>query len=135
MSVFDHFGVDSVGEVLDPAPQLALGDALRAHQPAEVLYSALYDTRFGIARKDLVEWSRDLAEPDDLSRRLVRLGQAGPRVQGDRVGLAEQPDGIGHGALVQGDGVGRPPASKVIGGALMPAPTLIFHSGSRLVSS
>ncbi|MBS1885201.1 MAG: hypothetical protein JSS97_19805 [Actinobacteria bacterium] len=62
MSVFAHFGIESVGEVLDPAPQLALGDALRAHGPAEVLYSALYDTRFGIARKDLVEWSRELTE-------------------------------------------------------------------------
>ncbi len=64
MSVFAAFGIDSVGEVLDPAPQLALGDAIRAHEPAEVLYSALYDTRFGIARKDLVEWSRELAEPE-----------------------------------------------------------------------
>src|SRR6185437_10748175 len=35
-----------------------------AHQPAEVLFSALYDTRFGIARKDLVEWARELAEPE-----------------------------------------------------------------------
>lgn len=63
MSVLADFGIDSVGEVLDPAPQLALGDALRAHEPVEVLFSALYDTRFGIARKDLVEWARDLAEP------------------------------------------------------------------------
>jgi hypothetical protein len=63
MSVLADFGIDSVGEVLDPAPQLALGDALRAHEPAEVLFSALYDTRFGIARKDLVEWARELAEP------------------------------------------------------------------------
>jgi hypothetical protein len=64
MSIFAAFGIDSVGEVLDPAPQLALGDAIRAHEPAEVLYSALYDTRFGLARKDLVEWSRELAEPE-----------------------------------------------------------------------
>jgi hypothetical protein len=64
MSVFAEFGIDSVGEVLDPAPQLALGDAIRAHEPAEILFSALYDTRFGIARKDLVEWARELAEPE-----------------------------------------------------------------------
>jgi hypothetical protein len=64
MSVFAQFGVDSVGEVLDPAPQLALDDALRAHHPAEVLFSALYDTRYGIARKDLVEVARELAEPE-----------------------------------------------------------------------
>jgi len=63
MSLFADFGIDSVGEVLDPAPQLALDDAIRANRPAEVLYSALYDTRFGIARKDLVEVSREIAEP------------------------------------------------------------------------
>jgi hypothetical protein len=64
MSLFAAFGIDSVGEVLDPAPQLALDDAIRANRPAEVLYSALYDTRFGIARKDLVEFSREIAEPE-----------------------------------------------------------------------
>jgi len=63
MSVFAEFGIESVGEVLDPAPQLALGDALRAHQPSEVLFSALYGTRYGIARKDLVEVARELTEP------------------------------------------------------------------------
>lgn len=64
MSIFAQFGVDSVGEVLDPAPQLALGDALRAHEPAEVLFSALYETRFGVIRKDLVEWVRERTEPE-----------------------------------------------------------------------
>jgi hypothetical protein len=63
MSLFAAFGIDSVGEVLDPAPQLALDDAIRAARPSEVLYSALYDTRYGIARKDLVEVSREIAEP------------------------------------------------------------------------
>jgi hypothetical protein len=63
MSVFAAFGIDSVGEVLDPAPQLALDDAIRAGQPAEVLFSALYDTRIGIARKDLAEIAREIAEP------------------------------------------------------------------------
>jgi hypothetical protein len=63
MSIFAEFGIDSVGEVLDPAPQLALGDALRAHEPSEVLFSALYDTRYGIARKDLVEVVREMTEP------------------------------------------------------------------------
>jgi hypothetical protein len=62
MSVLGQFGIDSVGEVLDQSSRLALGDALRAHQPAEVIYSALYGTLFGIARKDLVEWSAELAE-------------------------------------------------------------------------
>lgn len=62
MSVLGQFGIDSVGEVLDRSSRLALGDALRAHEPGEVLYSALYNTLFGIARKDLVEWSRELTE-------------------------------------------------------------------------
>ncbi len=64
MSIFANFGIDSVGEVLDPAPQLALGDAVRVHQPVEVLFSALYDTRFGVFRKDLVEIAREIAEPE-----------------------------------------------------------------------
>jgi hypothetical protein len=64
MSIFANFGIDSVGEVLDPAPQLALGDAIRVHQPVEVLFSALYDTRFGIFRKDLVEIAREIAVPE-----------------------------------------------------------------------
>ena len=81
MSLFAEFGIDSVGEVLDPAPQLALGDAIRLHEPAEVLYSALYDTRFGIARKDLVEWSRELAEPD------VKFTHIPVRVEEDAIRL------------------------------------------------
>lgn len=81
MSVFAQFGIDSVGEVLDPAPQLALGDAIRAHEPAEVLFSALYDTRFGVARKDLVEWSRELAEPE------VRFTHIPVRVEEDAIRL------------------------------------------------
>jgi hypothetical protein len=64
MSVLAEFGIDSVGEVMDPEPSLALDDAVRAHEPAEVLLSCLYDTRFGFTRKDLVEWARDLVEPE-----------------------------------------------------------------------
>jgi len=64
MSVLSHFGIDSVGEVLDPAPQLAIDDAIRVHQPVEVLFSALYDTRFGVLRRDLVEVAREIAEPE-----------------------------------------------------------------------
>lgn len=81
MSIFGQFGIDSVGEVLDPAPQLALGDAIRLHQPAEVLFSALYNTRFGLARKDLVEWSRDLAEPE------VKFTHVPVRVEEDAIRL------------------------------------------------
>ena len=64
MSVLREFGIDSVGEVMDPEPSLALDDAVRAHEPGEVLLSCLYDTRFGLTRRDLVEWARDLIEPE-----------------------------------------------------------------------
>lgn len=64
MAILDEFGIDSVGEVMDPEPWLALDDAVRAHQPGEVLLSCLYDTRFGLTRKDLVEWTRDRVEPE-----------------------------------------------------------------------
>jgi hypothetical protein len=64
MSVLSEFGIESVGEVMDPDPALALDDAVRAHEPGEVLISCLYDTRFGITRKDLVEWAKARFEPD-----------------------------------------------------------------------
>jgi hypothetical protein len=64
MSVLREFGIDSVGEVMDPEPSLALDDAVRAHEPGEALLSCLYDTRFGLTRKDLVEWARERLEPE-----------------------------------------------------------------------
>jgi hypothetical protein len=64
MAVLAEFGIDSIGEVLDPEPWLALDDAVRAHEPGEVLLSCLYDTRFGFTRKDLVEWARARVEPE-----------------------------------------------------------------------
>jgi hypothetical protein len=64
MSVLREFGIESVGEVMDPEPSLALDDAVRAHEPGEVLLSCLSDSRFGLTRKDLVEWARDLVEPE-----------------------------------------------------------------------
>jgi len=64
MSVLAEFGIDSIGEVMDPDPSLALDDAVRAHEPGEVLLSCLYDTRFGLTRKDLVEWAKARFEPD-----------------------------------------------------------------------
>ena len=64
LAVLDEFGIEAVGEVLDPAPELALGDAIRAHQPSEVLISCLYETRFGLTRRDLVEWARSEFEPE-----------------------------------------------------------------------
>jgi hypothetical protein len=64
MSVLSEFGIASVGEVLDPDSSLALDDAVRAHDPGEVLLSCLAETRFGFTRKDLVEWARDRFEPE-----------------------------------------------------------------------
>jgi hypothetical protein len=64
MAVLAEFGIDSVGEVMDPDPALALDDAVRAHEPGEVLLSCLADTRFGLTRKDLVEWAKARFEPD-----------------------------------------------------------------------
>ena len=37
MSVLSEYGIESVGEVMDPEPSLALDDAVRAHEPGEVL--------------------------------------------------------------------------------------------------
>lgn len=64
MAVLAEFGIDSVGEVMDPQSSLALDDAVRAHQPGEVLLSCLADSRFGLTRKDLVEWARQKVEPE-----------------------------------------------------------------------
>ncbi len=64
MAVLSEFGIGSVGEVMDPDPALALDDAVRAHEPGEVLLSCLHGTRFGITRKDLVEWARARFEPE-----------------------------------------------------------------------
>jgi hypothetical protein len=64
MAVLAEFGIDSVGEVMDPEPSLAASDAVRAHEPGEMLLSCLYDTRFGLTRKDLVEWVRARIEPE-----------------------------------------------------------------------
>jgi hypothetical protein len=62
LSVLAEFGIDAVGEVLDRDPALALDDVVRAHDPGEVLLSSLYDTRFGLTRRNLVEWAKDTME-------------------------------------------------------------------------
>ncbi len=64
MSILSEYGIESIGEVMDRDPALALDDAVRAHEPGEVLLSCLQETRFGIARKDLVEWARGRFEPE-----------------------------------------------------------------------
>jgi hypothetical protein len=64
MAVLSEFGIGSVGEAMDPDPALALDDAIRAHEPGEVLLSCMSETRFGFTRKDLVEWARERFEPE-----------------------------------------------------------------------
>jgi hypothetical protein len=64
MAILAEYGIESVGEVMDRDPFLAFDDAVRAHEPGEVLLSALPGTRYGITRKDLIEWSRARCEPE-----------------------------------------------------------------------
>jgi hypothetical protein len=61
-AVLADFGIEAVGAVMDPDPSLALDDAVRAFDPSEVLISALAETRFGLMRKDLIEWANDRFE-------------------------------------------------------------------------
>jgi len=57
--VLHDFGIESSAVVLDPDPLLAIDDAVRAFDPAEVLISCLPDSRYGWMRKDLIAWARD----------------------------------------------------------------------------
>src|ERR671910_3813293 len=57
-AVLSEFGVEAVGVVMDPDPPLALDDAVRAFSPDEILISCLAETRFGLLRRDLVEWAK-----------------------------------------------------------------------------
>jgi hypothetical protein len=57
-AVLSEFGVEAVGVVMAPDPPLALDDAVRAFSPDEILISCLADTRFGLLRRDLVEWAK-----------------------------------------------------------------------------
>jgi hypothetical protein len=61
-AVLSEFGVEAVGVVMDPDPPLALDDAVRAFSPDEILISCLAGTRFGLLRRDLVEWARSRYE-------------------------------------------------------------------------
>jgi len=61
--VLSEFGIEAEGAVMDPDPPLALDDAVRATQPDHILLSCLYETRFGLTRKDLVEWAKAEFEP------------------------------------------------------------------------
>jgi hypothetical protein len=57
-AVLREFGIEAEGAVMDPHPALALDDAVRATKPDYILLSSLYETRFGLTRKDLVEWAK-----------------------------------------------------------------------------
>jgi hypothetical protein len=57
-SVLAEFGIEAEGAVMDRDSSLALDDAVRATKPDYVLLSALYETRFGLSRKDLIEWAK-----------------------------------------------------------------------------
>lgn len=61
-SVLAEFGIEASGAVMDPEPWLALDDAVRAADPSEVLISCLYESRFGLMRRDLVEWAKQRFE-------------------------------------------------------------------------
>ncbi|MDX6615988.1 MAG: hypothetical protein QOD60_1079 [Solirubrobacterales bacterium] len=58
-AVLLEFGIESESAVMDPDPFLAIGDAVRATSPDIVLLSALYESRYGLRRRDLVEWAKD----------------------------------------------------------------------------
>jgi hypothetical protein len=58
LSVLAEFGIEAEGAVMDRDSMLAIDDAVRATKPDYVLLSALYETRYGLSRKDLVEWSK-----------------------------------------------------------------------------
>jgi hypothetical protein len=62
LQVLAEFGIEAEGAVMDRDPALALDDAVRATKPDYVLLSALYETRFGFTRKDLVEWAKSSFE-------------------------------------------------------------------------
>jgi hypothetical protein len=79
MAVLSEFGIESIGEVLDPESSLAVDDAVRAHRPGEVLFSSLSDTRFGFMRRDLVEWVRAQLEPE------VKLTHIPVRIEDDAI--------------------------------------------------
>lgn len=79
MSILSEYGIESVGEVMDRDSALALDDAVRAHEPGEVLLSCRHETRFGFTRKDLVAWAKDRFEPN------VAVTHIPVRVQDDSI--------------------------------------------------
>ena len=64
LAILSDFGIEATGDVMDRDPALAMDDGVRAFQPSEVLLSCLNETRFGLTRKDLVEWAKGRYEPE-----------------------------------------------------------------------
>jgi hypothetical protein len=60
--VLAEFGIEATGAAFDPDPLLAIDDAIRGFAPREVLLSSLYETRYGILRRDFVEWAKETFE-------------------------------------------------------------------------
>jgi hypothetical protein len=74
-AVLSEFGIESVGAVMDPDPPLALDDAVRATQPDEILLSCLLETRFGLLRRDLIEWATSRYEDAEVIHIPVRVDE------------------------------------------------------------
>ena len=72
-SVLAEFGIEAEGAVMDTDPLLALDDAIRAYEPAEVLLSCLTESRYGLLRRDLVEWARGHFEETPITHVPVRI--------------------------------------------------------------
>ncbi len=72
-AVFAEFGIAAEGAVMDPDPLLALDDAVRAYEPSEVLLSSLTESRYGLMRRDLVEWARGHLEDTQITHIPVRI--------------------------------------------------------------
>ena len=72
-AVFAEFGIAAEGAVMDPDPLLALDDAVRAYEPSEVLLSCLTESRYGLMRRDLVEWARGHLEDTQITHIPVRI--------------------------------------------------------------
>jgi hypothetical protein len=67
-AVMSEFGIASEGAVMDPDVFLALDDAVRATHPDYILLSSLYESRFGLMRKDLSSGPRHATAGSSTSR-------------------------------------------------------------------
>lgn len=72
-AVFAGFGIESEGAVMDSDPTLAIGDAIRAYEPDEVLLSCLKESRYGLMRRDLLEWAGQEFDRTQITHVPVRI--------------------------------------------------------------